>query len=229
MAGFIKIDYKMLQWEWYKNEHTKTVFIHCLLKANWKENRWQGITIERGSFVSSYSHMAAETSLSVMQVRTALQHLKSTGEITSKTYSKYTVFTVNNFDLYQSVNTQNNSQITNNQQADNKQITTIEEKKEKKEVKNKDIGVCRFTPPTLTDVKSYCLEKNLNVDANKFIDFYESKGWMVGKNKMKDWKAAVRNWSRSEVPPKPQQKSGFSDFKQNDYNFSELEKELISN
>lgn len=58
-------------------------------------------------------------------------------------------------------------------------------------------GVCgRFAPPTLEEVKAYCAERGNKVDAGRFIDFYESKGWMVGKNKMKDWKAAVRTWER---------------------------------
>ena len=60
----------------------------------------------------------------------------------------------------------------------------------------------RFTPPTLAEVQAYCLERGNNVDAERFIDFYSSKGWMVGKNKMKDWKAAVRNWE-SRDKPKP--------------------------
>ena len=55
----------------------------------------------------------------------------------------------------------------------------------------------RFTPPSLEDVQSYCLERNNSVDPQAFIDFYASKGWMVGKNKMKDWKAAVRTWERN--------------------------------
>lgn len=55
----------------------------------------------------------------------------------------------------------------------------------------------RFVPPTLDEVKDYCFERGNNVDAEAFIDFYESKGWMVGKNKMKDWKSAVRTWERS--------------------------------
>ena len=55
----------------------------------------------------------------------------------------------------------------------------------------------RFTPPSLEDVQNYCLERNNSVDPQAIIDFYESKGWMVGKNKMKDWKAAVRTWERN--------------------------------
>jgi hypothetical protein len=55
----------------------------------------------------------------------------------------------------------------------------------------------RFVPPTVEEIKEYCLERNNDVDANKFFDFYEAKGWMVGKNKMKDWKACVRTWEKS--------------------------------
>lgn len=62
----------------------------------------------------------------------------------------------------------------------------------------------KFVPPTRQDVAEYCREKGYsNVDVERFIDFYSCKGWMVGKNKMKDWKAAVRNWARSERPPNP--------------------------
>lgn len=55
----------------------------------------------------------------------------------------------------------------------------------------------RFIPPSVEEVEQYCLERSNNIDAQSFIDFYESKGWMIGKNKMKDWKAAVRTWERS--------------------------------
>jgi hypothetical protein len=58
----------------------------------------------------------------------------------------------------------------------------------------------RFTPPTLEEVRSYCQERKNNVDAQRFIDYYTANGWMVGKNKMKDWRAAVRNWERNSKP-----------------------------
>ena len=56
-----------------------------------------------------------------------------------------------------------------------------------------------FVKPTSDEIKEYCDERTNNVDANTFFDFYESKGWLVGKAKMKDWKAAVRNWERNET------------------------------
>ena len=56
----------------------------------------------------------------------------------------------------------------------------------------------RFEKPTLSEIKEYCIERNNNVNAEHFFDYYESNGWKVGKNSMKDWKAAVRTWERSE-------------------------------
>lgn len=76
--------------------------------------------------------------------------------------------------------------------------TVTEEKekiKEKVESREKKSG---FRPPSLAEIVAYIAEKGYKVDAERFFDFYESKGWMVGKSKMKDWKAAVRNWDRTD-------------------------------
>lgn len=74
-----------------------------------------------------------------------------------------------------------------------------------KEIKEKDIkeniqekSGHRFSPPTIDEIRNYIIEKGYSFEAENFFDFYESKGWFVGKNKMKDWKAAVRNWARGE-------------------------------
>ena len=59
-------------------------------------------------------------------------------------------------------------------------------------------NIHRFKPPSVDEVKAYCEEKNYGVDPETFVDWNSSKGWMIGKNKMKDWKAAVRTWQRRE-------------------------------
>ena len=71
--------------------------------------------------------------------------------------------------------------------------------KNEKSVKNEKIS-SRFTPPTHEEILEYCKSRNNSVDAQRFIDFYESKGWMVGKNKMKSWQAAVRTWENDSKP-----------------------------
>jgi hypothetical protein len=60
----------------------------------------------------------------------------------------------------------------------------------------------KFIPPTVDEVREYCDERMNRVDPEAFVDFYSAKGWMLGKNKMKDWKAAVRTWERKEQPKK---------------------------
>lgn len=139
---YIKLNRSILEWEWYQNINTCRLFIHMLLKANWKEGKFEGMEVPRGSFISSYPRLADECGLTVNELRTALKHLISTGEITVKPHSKYSVFTVKNYSLYQELNSQatgdsqsDNRQCTDNAQPINSQLTTIEEKKEEKEGK----------------------------------------------------------------------------------------------
>ena len=131
---YVKISRKILEWEWYTDANTKVLFLHILLKANWKDGRFQGVEVPRGSFVTSLQNLAAETGLTVRNVRTALKHLENTGEVTSNRHVKFSVITVKNYDRYQSGDTQ----ATVNRQASDSQVTTIEEgKKERKEEYNK--------------------------------------------------------------------------------------------
>mgnify|MGYP007131630381 FL=1 len=107
------------------------------------------------------------------------------------------------------------------------------------ETKEKDANASKkkFAPPTLEEVEAYCKERGNTVDAAQFIDFYASKGWLVGKVVMKDWKAAVRTWERNRTTtsfsqPKQSQraKNRFNDFPQRQYSdadFLELERRLL--
>ena len=75
----------------------------------------------------------------------------------------------------------------------------IESEKEENSIPQAETRAKRFTPPTLEEVKAYCAERKNNVDAQRFVDYYTSNGWLVGKNKMKDWRAAVRTWERNNT------------------------------
>lgn len=98
---YMKLFRKMVYWEWYTDVNTTKLFLHCLLMAHWKPGRWRGIPYERGQFFTSLSSLAKETGLSTREVRTALEHLEATNEVTIKTTSKYSVITVVSFDKYQ--------------------------------------------------------------------------------------------------------------------------------
>jgi len=89
--------------------------------------------------------------------------------------------------------------------ATDKATDTINKQKNNRTIDEKN----KFKEPSFDEVNDYCIERNNDIDVNKFINFYQSKGWMVGKNKMKDWKAAVRNWEKpknkeSEIAPELQ-------------------------
>jgi hypothetical protein len=73
----------------------------------------------------------------------------------------------------------------------------------------------RFFPPSLEEVEKYCSERGNSVNASNFVDFYQSKGWMVGKNKMKDWQATVRRWEISDKENKSRQKETIDESKNN--------------
>ena len=139
-GNYIKISRNILEWEWYRNINTKVLFLHMLLKANWKEGRFEGTTVPRGSFVSSIKTLAMETSLTEREIRTGISHLKSTGEVTSRSTNKFTVFTVVNYNLYQASDRQDDNQPTSERHSNDKRTTTIEERKNKrKEEDNKRI------------------------------------------------------------------------------------------
>lgn len=121
--GFVAFPRGLTDWEWYTEPNTARLFIHLLLTANWQEKQWQGITIHPGELVTSQSQLAKQLNLTVMQVRTALEHLKVTGWITVKTGPKYSVVAINNYLSLVGDNRQSNRQITGKQQADNNNLT----------------------------------------------------------------------------------------------------------
>ena len=78
-------------------------------------------------------------------------------------------------------------------------------------------GSSRFQKPTIEEIRQYCLEKGYNVDAEQFFNFYESKGWVVGKSPMKNWRAAVSTWNKreKEIPQRKRESRKESAFEHN--------------
>lgn len=208
MAGggnYIKLDRRILNWKWYSDTNTKVVFLHCLLRANWKNTTWKGLEIKRGQFVTSLSELATSTSLTIQQARTALSHLETTNEITSQSTNKYRIITVNNYDKYQAVNKQDNSKPTSKQQAEqqsnNKQInnstrknTTYSIKEEEKE--EREERACARVTPTLSEVRIFFDGKN--GDPDRFFNWYAARGWKLNGVPIEDWKPLAENWIKGE-------------------------------
>ena len=86
-----------------------------------------------------------------------------------------------------------------------------------------------FRPPDVSEVRSYCQERKNRVDPERFVDFYTSKGWFVGKTKMKDWRAAVRNWEKEDARSGTTKKTTQPSNTRNDYDFDAIERALVKN
>ena len=136
--GFVKFDRKIANWRWYHDVNTFKLFFHLIITANYEPKPFENITVQRGQRVASYQSLAAETQMSVQNVRTALNHLISTGEVTRQSTSKYTVFTIVNYNMYQD-NQQTNQQTANKQLTNNQQTANNNERKIKKDKKDKEI------------------------------------------------------------------------------------------
>ena len=139
LNGYIKLYRKLIQWGWYQDNVVKSLFLHCLLMASFRDFTWMGNCLKAGQFITSYKSLSEELGFSIQQVRTAIKKLESTEEITSKSTNKYTIITVMNWENYQveeeSSNTVSNNPTTNEQQTDNKQ-TTNEQQTDNKQTTN---------------------------------------------------------------------------------------------
>ena len=248
MSDYIKLYRSLIDWEWYKNINTKVLFIHMLLKANWKDGRFEGKIIPRGSFVSSLSKLSDETDLTIREVRTAISHLENSGELTSKRHSKYSVFTIKNYELYQG----SDNQTTINRHSDDIQTTTIEEYKEIKNKRNNNI-MCKKEATELfeklwdmypnkkgkSSVSDKDKQKILQIgleEMTRAIERYKkyleaNSDWLKPKNGSTFFHSGYVdyldvNYEETKIPKK---KTTFNTFQHNDYYFDLLEKELLSN
>lgn len=117
--------------------------------------------------------------------------------------------------LRTNTNHTDNDNYNDNDNDNDNEPTNVGDKKEKtsNEVKKKTAStIRRFSKPTVAQVQAYCRERGNGVDAQHFVDFYESKGWLVGKSPMKDWKAAVRTWEQKDGFKPNQQKLGVGEY-----------------
>lgn len=212
MDGWIKLHRKIMDTPLYLSEPFTRMqaWIDLLLLANHKEAffyvRGNKVVVGRGQIGTSSRTLASRWQWSRGKVERFLQDLEEYGQIKPQKTNIITLISICNYDDYQKTEPQNEPQ--NEPQTDHRQTTdepqtdlnkndnnVNNENNDKKVSKGK---TSRFTPPTIKEIEEYKIEKGYTIDAERFFDFYESKGWFVGKNKMKDWKAAIRNWAKRE-------------------------------
>jgi len=227
-------------WLWNEKPFSRgQAWIHMLLMANHEDNEimFEGTkrTIRKGSFVTSIVKLSAIFGWERKKTTRFLDRLERDKMVTTERTTHGTTVTIVNWGNYQDSWTTHGTTegITDGQPMgqpmgiNNNDNNVNNKKKDTKVSKEK---AKRFIPPTVEEVENYCKEKGYSVDANRFVDFYESKGWMVGKNKMKCWKAAVRTWVSKNTQNQERQvkQINFSNFQERSYgNMGDLEKRLL--
>jgi len=195
MEGWIKLYRKFCEWEWFNISEMVHLFIYLLLNANQKDGEWRGILIKRGQILTGRKTLHEATKISEQTIRTCLERLKNTKELTIKSTNKYSIITICNYEQYQSVKNGSNQlnviELTSNQPATNHK----QEYKEEKEYKKySDV------PPKIGDVKIRFEERKLTgFTVENWFAHYEANGWKVGKNKMVNWDAALTTWSKNNL------------------------------
>jgi hypothetical protein len=202
--GYIKLWRRFLEWEWYDDINCKAVFIHCLLKANYKDKSWRGKIINRGQFFTSIDILAKELHLTTKQIRMSLSKLELTGEIIKKGASEGTYIIVCNYDNYQHIDeaegqTNGERRASEGQAEGEQRATTNKDKKVKKERKKRSIT--EFVAPTIEEVKEYFdLNGYTEQSAIKAYNYYHEGKWIDSRgNKVLNWKQKMQSvWFKPE-------------------------------
>ena len=109
--GYIKLWRKVVDWEWFTDVNTTYIFIYLLLHARHKPGRWRGIDLDVGDIIQTVSFISEVTGLSVRQIRTAIEHLVSTGEVTVRKHGYKRIIKLNNYQQHMSSETTNDTSI----------------------------------------------------------------------------------------------------------------------
>lgn len=233
--GYVKVYRSLLDWEWWHDINVHRLFAYILLKANWKDKRWQGVEIKRGEFVTSLDKLSQDTDLTTSQVRTALEKLQSSGEVIAKSGqgSKHTIIRVCKYEEYQErqshdevLTTQqqsNDKVIAKSSQSNNNSIATTnkeiiyknsEEDKEECVVGEADTPTRTISSsqskPSLDDVKAFVSDKKLKVSPERFFYYYEARDWKDGRGQqISNWRMALMGWNA--MPTHEEQVAGSDD------------------
>lgn len=212
-STWVKLDRNIIKWRWYRSANTVRVFIHLILTANIEDHDFENVVIHRGELATSLRSLNEQLGISTQSVRTALEHLKTTGEITCKSYNKFQVISIEKYDQYQmtltSKSTANqqatNNQLTNNQQANNTQTTNNQQ--QSKNIRNKEVknekNMCVDPPTAETHKKSpsanevigyFAVKGRSRQDAEKFFTYNQARNWKMGRTRIADWQSVADMW-----------------------------------
>lgn len=208
--GFVKISRDIVDWQWYKEPLTALLYLHLIVTTNWQDTNFKGVSLKRGERIISYANLATETGLSVRNIRTALSHLISTGEVTKRQQGKYTVISVSNYDSFQStakVSDKRTDNYPDNESTTDKEYKEYKEREEEEEERrNASSSISEVTELYSQICKSLPapdITGDTEANIRRAVNFYgmdkirtafqtvENTPFLSGK--VKDWCADI-NW-----------------------------------
>ena len=204
-SSWIKLNRNIVGWRWYQDANTFRVFVHLLLSANVSDNDFKTETIHRGELATSIGHISADLGITYNQTRTALEHLKQTNEITTKTMPKYLVISITNYDKYQSNHTENPAKT----QASHKQTTS--KSQQYKNIRNKEDKNNNILPKGNDEMRSSYGGVYL-ADS----EFEELESLVADKGEFLDVLDRVGEWLKDNQRPKSRHKSVVKTFLKNE-------------
>ena len=199
-SGFIVLHRKILDSYLATSPFRLALWVALISLASHKDKEFifhgEKITLKRGQFITGRKVLSAKTGISESYIEKLLKEFENYGMLEQQKTNRNRLITIINYKKYQDKEQQRD--ITETSQRHHRD--TINNYNNDNNIKRGNKS--RFAPPSPTDLKNYISSNNYLINAETFLNFYESKGWMVGKNKMKDWKAAVRQWHSRNKPTK---------------------------
>lgn len=217
--GYVKLSSDLPQWAWYEDNNTLAVYIRLILGAAWRDCDYQNVHLKRGQIATTLPLIAQQSKLTVQQIRTILERLKSTGKITVEKTPKFSIITLIEYDCLTSINMQNNSQITGEQQSSNSLATGEQQSyfiinrntEDNKAVSKSEVTACAASAsPTTT---SPTRESLIEIYGKENVDYYEKKfdkwkadrGGVIRGEKYKN----IAKWMENDGVKKPVSHSSF--------------------
>ena len=211
-STYVKLDRNLLKWRWFQHPKTLAVWIWLIMNANIEDHDFENETIHRGEVPTSYRRISADLGLSEKEVRTALNHLKETGEVATRIRPKYQVITILEYCKYQDIPAGKRAvkgQASGRQRAVKGQQLKNKRSKEEKNEKN----VCVHTPPSRAEVEEFCQSQGLTTDVDAFIQYNSAMGWKIGRTKVEDWRPLLMKWvSHDDSVSANNQSDGLDEF-----------------
>lgn len=197
-----------------KDAEYLAVWVYLCLKATHVEYpvlfKGKKIMLQPGQLITGRKKIASDLQITESKTRRILSDFENDQQIDRQRSNRNTLISLLNWEKYQANDQQINTQTTNQQPTGDQLATTNKNIKNIKNVKKE--REARFIPPTLEEVEAYIKEKHFTINATKFVNHYTANGWIRGKTKMKDWKAAVRYWQTLENEKDEPQKDKFNNF-----------------